>query len=86
MNIAAVKWSGRPNRSGIAVRDTSGKSVSNTAVKGAGIYSSKEQRARDAMQAVQEYESGMRAVQEKSERLRALRLAKAAANIPSRIA
>lgn len=85
MNKVAVKWSGRPNRSGIVAWDTSDKAVSNTAVKGAGIYPSKEQRAQDARQAVHEYESGMRAAQKKTERLRALRLAKAAVTIPSEL-
>jgi len=39
----------------------------------------KEQQARDGAKAMFEYEAGMRAVQEKTARLRALRLAKQAA-------
>ena len=39
----------------------------------------KEQQARDGAKAMLEYEAGMRAVQEKTARLRALRLAKQAA-------
>jgi hypothetical protein len=83
VNIATAKWSRRPEP---FRQDTGYKGISNAAVKCAGTYSSREQRARDAIQALHEYESTMGAVQEKTKRLRAVRLAKAAANSPSRIA
>lgn len=73
-------------QSGPAAQYLSGRILATKVRPKAGIYSSKEQRARDAIQTLHEYESGIRAVQEEAQRLRAVRLAKAAANSPPRIA
>ena len=70
----------RRKRSSVAERETTLTTKSNEARARAEASFRKEERAKEGAKAMTEYQANMRMVREKTERLKALRLAKEAAD------
>jgi len=86
MNIVPVKWANSQKRFDVTQPYKAENNADHiNAAQRPPLRVMQEQRAREAAKAVEEYEASRRATEAKTERLRALRLAREAANASSKM-